>query len=117
MVHDLPYSSARNRRSCALGLRGELIWGKPIPSAERFAGPLVGGAGACHKAPMNTETTYPYSLEVSPCERPAGHFHWAIRKRGKLIQRSDRAHPSEDKTREKGQAELERLFYGGQDRR
>jgi hypothetical protein len=62
---------------------------------------------------MSTDTTYPYSLEVSPCEKPAGHFSWAIRERGKLIQRSDRPHPSEQKAREKGQAELERLFFGG----
>ncbi|UVF21537.1 hypothetical protein HPT29_010650 [Microvirga terrae] len=66
---------------------------------------------------MNTEPMYPYSLEVMPCEKPAGHFQWSIRERGRLIQRSDRPHPSESKAREKGQAELERLFFGGRDRR
>ena len=66
---------------------------------------------------MKIEQTYPYSLEVFPTERPAGHFQWTIRKRGKLLQRSDRAQPSEDKAREKGQAELERLVFGGPDRR
>ena len=66
---------------------------------------------------MSTEMTQRYALEVSSCERPAGHFQWAIRERGKLIQRSDRAQPSEAKAREKGQAELERLLFGGQDRR
>ncbi len=74
---------------------------------------LVARVRACHKPRMSTDTTYPYSLEVSPCEKPAGHFSWAIRERGKLIQRSDRPHPSEQKAREKGQAELERLFFGG----
>jgi len=66
---------------------------------------------------MNNEQTYPYSLEVSPCEKPAGHFQWAIRQHGKLIQRSDRPHPTEDKARAKGQAELERLYFGNWERR
>lgn len=66
---------------------------------------------------MSTEPMYPYSLEVFPCEKPAGHFQWSIRERGRLIQRSDRPHPTESKAREKGQAELERLFFGGRDRR
>jgi hypothetical protein len=66
---------------------------------------------------MSTEPTYPYSLEVSPCEKPRGHFQWAIRERGRLVQRSDRTHPSENQAREKGQAELERLIFGGRDGR
>src|SRR3954453_4270449 len=40
--------------------------------------------------------TYPYTLAVLPCEKPAGHFQWVIRKHGKLVERverSDRAHP------------------------
>ena len=78
---------------------------------------LAREARACHKLSMNTEPMYPYSLEVMPCEKPAGHFQWSIRERGRLIQRSDRPHPSESKAREKGQAELERLFFGGRDRR
>jgi hypothetical protein len=78
---------------------------------------LVEGAGPCHIPPMSTEPTYPYALEISPCKKPAGHFQWAIRERGKLIQRSDRPHPSEENAREKGQAELERLDFGGRDRR
>jgi hypothetical protein len=78
---------------------------------------LAREARACHKLSMNTEPMYPYSLEVFPCEKPAGHFQWRIRERGRLIQRSDRLHPSETKARENGQAELERLFFGGRDRR
>jgi hypothetical protein len=58
-----------------------------------------------------------YSLEVTPCAKPAGHFQWAIRERGKLLQRSDRPQPTEDKARSKGQAELERLYFGNWDRR
>jgi hypothetical protein len=66
---------------------------------------------------MSTERTYPYSLEVFPTDKPAGHFQWLIRERGRLIQRSDRPQPSEEKARQKGQAELERLFFGGPSRR
>ena len=60
---------------------------------------------------MSDDTgTYPYTLEVLSCEKPAGHFQWVIRKHGKLIERSDRAHPSERSARERGQAALERQF-------
>ena len=33
---------------------------------------------------MSIDRTYPYSLEISPCERQEGHFQWSIRERGKL---------------------------------
>jgi hypothetical protein len=56
------------------------------------------------------DATYPYTLTISPCEKPAGHFQWAIRKHGKLIERSDRAHPSERSAQERGHAALERQF-------
>ena len=52
--------------------------------------------------------TSPYTLTILPCDKPAGHFQWAIRKHGKLVERSDRAHPSEHSARESGQAALER---------
>ena len=52
--------------------------------------------------------TYPFTLEVLPCERPAGHFQWAIRKHGKRVERSDRVHPSERSARDQGQSALER---------
>ena len=54
--------------------------------------------------------TYPYTLTISPSERLARHFDWTIRRRGKLVERSDRAHPSEQSAREQGQAALERQF-------
>jgi len=66
---------------------------------------------------MSTAPNYPYSLDVFPCEKPSGYFQWTIRERGKLVQRSDRPHLSESKAYEKGQAELERLFFGHRDRR
>jgi hypothetical protein len=60
----------------------------------------------------NDNGTYPYTLEVLPTEKRAGHFQWAIRKHGNLIERSDRAYPSERSAREQGQAALERQFRG-----
>ncbi len=61
---------------------------------------------------MNKETTSPYSLEVTPCERPTGHFQWSIRQRGRLLQRSDRSHATAHKARENGQEQIERLLHG-----
>lgn len=57
--------------------------------------------------------THPYSLEVTPPAQPGGSYQWAIRRSGKLLQRSDRRHASEAKAREHGEAELERLLRGG----
>ena len=50
--------------------------------------------------------TYPYTLTISPSERTAGRFDWAIRRRGKLVERSDRLYSSEQSAREQGQAAL-----------
>ena len=66
---------------------------------------------------MSTETTYPYTLDVEPCEKPKGHFQWLIRNRGKLVQRSDRPHRSEREALERGRAELERVITGRDDQR
>ena len=57
---------------------------------------------------MNDNATYPYTLTISPNGRLAGHFDWAIRRHGTLVERSDRPHPSERSARENGQAALER---------
>ncbi|MER2268544.1 hypothetical protein [Methylobacterium oxalidis] len=54
--------------------------------------------------------TYPYTREIKPCEKPDGHFTWIIRERGKLLQRSDKPHSSEELARNKGEAEIERLL-------
>lgn len=56
--------------------------------------------------------TYPFTLDVVPCARPAGHFAWTIRKHGKLLERSDRAHHSERSARERGEAALDRQIKG-----
>ena len=42
---------------------------------------VVPEASPCHKSPMSTEQKSPYSLEVFPCEKPAGILQWAIRER------------------------------------
>ena len=52
--------------------------------------------------------TYPYTLTILPCDKLAGHFEWAIRRHGKLVQRSDRPHPSERSAQKRGEAALER---------
>ncbi|MGU3537560.1 hypothetical protein [Methylobacterium sp. A54F] len=46
---------------------------------------------------MTIEIPAPYDIEVLPLERPAGHYCWALRKNGKLIERSDRPHLTEQK--------------------
>jgi hypothetical protein len=77
-----------NRRS---RIRGGSAGPSGRPSATltavEAAGPL------CHISVMSNDGQY--ELEIVPCEKPAGHFRWAIRKSGKLIERSDRAHGSE----------------------
>lgn len=61
-------------------------------------------------------STFPYTLEIEPPKRPGGSFQWAIRKNGKLVQRSDRSHPTEAKARENGLAQIERLLSEPDDR-
>jgi hypothetical protein len=69
------------------------------------------GLGGCFmpQSGMSDDTaTYPYTLTITLSERTAGHFEWAIRRHGKLVERSDRPYPSERSARESGQAALER---------
>ena len=63
------------------------------------------------------DNIHPYTLEVLPVEKPAGHFHWAIRKHGKLLQRSDRPQATEIDARKRGMAEIEKIFRGSGERR
>jgi len=60
-----------------------------------------------------TTSTYPYTLDVEPNLRAKDTWQWAIRKHGKLIQRSDRDHPSAVKARSEGMAEITKLLSGG----
>ena len=73
-----------------------------------MAGDGVGGRFMPHSGMSDDNETYPYTLAILPSERLAGHFDWTIRRHGKLVERSDRAHPSEQSARESGQAALER---------
>jgi len=64
-----------------------------------------------------TETNiHPYSLEIVPPKSEGGSYQWAIRKNGKLAQRSDRSLHSEAKARENGMAQIEKLLSGFGDR-
>lgn len=62
-------------------------------------------------------STYPYTLEVEPNRRAKDTWQWAIRKHGKLIQRSDRALASEAKARAQGTETIEKLLHGGDEGR
>ena len=62
-------------------------------------------------------STPPYTLEVTPNPRSEGAWQWAIRHYGKLIQRSDRANPSEAKARAQGMEQIEKLLHGGDEGR
>ncbi len=66
---------------------------------------------------MAENPTHPYTLDVS--ELPDGRFQWAIRERGKLLQRADRPQPSERAARENGLKAIEGLLGnpGRDDRR
>lgn len=55
---------------------------------------------------------YPFTFELVPSNREAGGYHWAIRKYGKLVQRSDTALPTESKARIQALAMIERLRVG-----
>ena len=60
---------------------------------------------------MANNSANPYTLEIEACERPAGHFTWAIRRNGKLIERSDRPHPTEAKAEASALAAVERSMH------
>ncbi|MCE4226962.1 hypothetical protein HCU64_24805 [Methylobacterium sp. C25] len=57
---------------------------------------------------MTTEVPHPYSITVEPLTKPQGHYGWALRKHGKLAERSDRAFPSENKAFENAMKAVER---------
>ena len=59
---------------------------------------------------MSTEKRY--TLEVQPSRRTEGAYEWAIRDRGKLIQRADRVERSEQAARRRGEEALDRIVHG-----
>lgn len=58
------------------------------------------------------EQHHPYTFELVPSKREAGGYHWAIRKNGKLVQRSDSPLPTEAKARGQALAMIGRLRVG-----
>ncbi|KNY20745.1 hypothetical protein AKJ13_20835 [Methylobacterium sp. ARG-1] len=58
------------------------------------------------------ETLQPFTFELVPSQREAGGYHWAIRKHGKLVQRSDTPLPTETKARTQPLAMIKRLRVG-----
>lgn len=59
---------------------------------------------------MTVNPFHPYTLEIIPSVRKPGSFEWAIRRSGKLVQRSDRFSRSEEDARKEGTKEIERQF-------
>ncbi len=64
-------------------------------------------------AGMTDESIHPYSIEVAPLTKPGGQYQWAIRKRGKLVERSDRPHVTEAKAHASALAAVERDLHAG----
>ena len=69
-----------------------------------------------HTPAMSESRTHPYVLGVQPASKP-GTFQWAIRKHGKLAQRSDKTFRSEDDARKDGEKAVERQFSDAQSTR
>lgn len=60
---------------------------------------------------MADNTSTPFTIEISPITKPAGQYQWAIRRNGKLIERSDRPHPTEAKAEASALAAVERSMH------
>jgi hypothetical protein len=60
--------------------------------------------------PSDTPTAR-YTLDIQASATSATSFTWAIRDRGKLIQRSDRLLRSAADARKRGEEELERILH------
>ena len=61
---------------------------------------------------MTETSTYPYTLEILSPRTEGATYQWAIRKGGKLVQRSDRSLTSEAKARENGLAQIREAPIG-----
>jgi hypothetical protein len=58
------------------------------------------------------EQLHPFTYELVPSKSAAGGYHWAIRKHGKLVQRSDTPLPTESKAHHQVLAMIDRLRIG-----
>lgn len=74
----------------------------------KMAPDVAGAASACHTAHMTTDVPHPYSITIEPLKKPEGQFGWALRKNGKLAERSDRPYPTEAKAFASAMEALER---------
>ncbi|CAO4135343.1 hypothetical protein [Methylorubrum extorquens] len=61
---------------------------------------------------MINDVPHPYSIAVEPLKKHEGQFGWALRKHGKLTERSDRSFSSEAKAFENAMNAIERNETG-----
>lgn len=61
---------------------------------------------------MTNDVPHPYSISVEPLKKPEGQFGWALRKNGKLTERSDRTFTSEAKAFDNAMSAIERNVTG-----
>jgi hypothetical protein len=61
---------------------------------------------------MNMNQTHPYTLELSPSIKGDGSTGWAIRKHGKMLERSDRMYRTQHEALRSGQEAVERTLSG-----
>ncbi len=61
---------------------------------------------------MSMNQTHPYTLELSPSPKGDGSVGWAIRKHGKMLERSDRMYRSQHEAMKSGQEAVERALSG-----
>ncbi len=56
---------------------------------------------------MTSDVPHPYSVTIEPLKKPEGQFGWALRKHGKLAERSDRPFLTEEKAFENAMRAIE----------
>ncbi|MGY2052260.1 hypothetical protein [Methylobacterium sp. JK268] len=62
---------------------------------------------------MIDDSQLPFVIEVLPLTAPQGQFGWAIRKHGKLLERSDRPYETEAKAHARALAAVEKMAHPG----
>ena len=61
---------------------------------------------------MSMNQTHPYTLELSPSPKGDGSVGWAIRKHGKMLERSDRMYRTQHDALRNGQEAVGRTLSG-----
>lgn len=82
-----------------------------LPRGSPARGGVEKRAYSVYMRLMADSTSTPYTIEISPITKPAGQFQWAIRRNGKLVERSDRPHPTEAKAEASALAAVERSMH------